>query len=108
MPDTPDLQQSVAELEGMGFRVRLAPLLEAGRHRWWSAARPDEIVEEFNGLPRDPEVRAIVAYDGGQTVFGYLDLIDFDAIRADAKPILGYSVRRLPSRALRHLCALGL
>ncbi|WP_405682383.1 hypothetical protein [Streptomyces sp. NBC_00057] len=29
----PGLQQAVAELEGMGFRVRLAPLLEAGRHR---------------------------------------------------------------------------
>ncbi|MFD8381740.1 LD-carboxypeptidase [Streptomyces sp. NPDC059679] len=87
----PDLERAVAEIERMGFRVRLAPLLEAGRHRWWSAARPDEIAEEFNGLLRDPEVRAIVAHDGGQTVFGYLDLIDFDAIRADPKPILGYS-----------------
>ncbi|MFK0160388.1 LD-carboxypeptidase [Streptomyces sp. NPDC090493] len=87
----PDLQRAVAELEQMGFRVRLAPLLEAGRHHWWSAARPDEIAKEFNGLLRDPEVRAIVAHDGGQTVFGYLDLIDFDAIRTDPKPILGYS-----------------
>ncbi|MFF1724819.1 S66 peptidase family protein [Streptomyces sviceus] len=87
----PDLQRGVAELEQMGFEVRLAPLLEAGRHHWWSAARPGEIAKEFNGLLRDPEVRAIVAHDGGQTVFGYLDLIDFDAIRADPKPILGYS-----------------
>ncbi|MFF8429054.1 LD-carboxypeptidase [Streptomyces sp. NPDC016566] len=82
----PDLERAVAELEWMGFRVRLAPLLEAGRHRWWSAARPDEIAEEFNGLLRDPEVRPIVAHDGGHTVFGDLDLIDFDAIRADPKP----------------------
>lgn len=88
---TPDLERAVAELEAMGFRVRLAPLLQAGRHRWWSAARPEEIAKEFNGLLRDPEVRAIIAHDGGQTVFGYLDLIDFDAIRADPKPILGYS-----------------
>lgn len=29
----PGLQQAVAEFEGMGFRVRLAPLLGAGRHR---------------------------------------------------------------------------
>ncbi|MEI5102990.1 LD-carboxypeptidase [Streptomyces sp. PmtG] len=87
----PDLERAVTELERMGLRVRLAPLLEAGGHRWWSAARPDEIAKEFNGLLRDPEVRAIVAHDGGQTVFGYLDLIDFDAIRADPKPVLGYS-----------------
>lgn len=86
-----DLGQAVAALERMGFRVRRAPLLEAGRHHWWSAATPAEIASEFNALLRDPEVRAIVAHDGGQTVFGYLDLIDFDAIRSDPKPILGYS-----------------
>jgi muramoyltetrapeptide carboxypeptidase len=75
----------------MGFRVRRAPLLQAGRHRWWSAATPAEIAAEFNALLRDPEVRAIIAHDGGQTVLGYLDLIDFEAITADPKPILGYS-----------------
>jgi len=78
-------------LERMGFRVRRAPLLEVGRSRWWSAATPAEIAAEFNGLLRDPEVRAVVASDGGQTVFGYLDLIDVEAIKADPKPIFGYS-----------------
>ncbi|MEV6902743.1 LD-carboxypeptidase [Amycolatopsis sp. NPDC051372] len=87
----PDLDQAVVVLERMGFRVRRAPLLEAGRHRWWSAAAPAEIAAEFNALLRDPEVRAIIAHDGGQTVLGYLDLIDFAAITADPKPILGYS-----------------
>ncbi|MEV8443362.1 S66 peptidase family protein [Actinosynnema sp. NPDC051121] len=87
----PDLRLAVAELVRMGFRVRLAPLLEAGRRHWWSAARPAEIAEELNGLLRDPEVRAIVAHDGGQTALGYLDLIDVEAITADPKPILGYS-----------------
>ncbi|WP_370369892.1 LD-carboxypeptidase [Catenulispora sp. GP43] len=75
----------------MGFRVRRAPLLEVGRSRWWSAAAPAEIAGELNALLRDPEVRAIVASDGGQTVVCYLDLIDVEAIRADPKPILGYS-----------------
>jgi muramoyltetrapeptide carboxypeptidase len=87
----PDLEQAVVVLERMGFRVRRAPLLEAGRRHWWSAARPAEIAAEFNGLLRDPEVRAIVAHDGGQTAVGYLDLIDVEAITADPKPILGYS-----------------
>ncbi|MET9531283.1 MULTISPECIES: LD-carboxypeptidase [unclassified Streptomyces] len=87
----PDLAQAVDELERMGFRVRRAPLLEAGRHHWWSAATPAETAREFNTLLRDPEVRAIIAHDGGQAVLGYLDLIDVEAIRADPKPILGYS-----------------
>lgn len=86
-----NVEQAVAVLEGMGFRVRRAPLLEVGRHHWWSAATPAEIAAEFNALLRDPEVRAIAANDGGQTVLGYLDLIDLEAIRADPKPILGYS-----------------
>jgi muramoyltetrapeptide carboxypeptidase len=85
------IDATVVVLERMGFRVRRAPLLRAGRHHWWSAAPPAEIAAEFNGLLRDPEVRAIVASDGGQTVFGYLDLIDLEAIAADPKPILGYS-----------------
>ncbi|QEU89945.1 S66 peptidase family protein [Streptomyces kanamyceticus] len=87
----PDLEQSEAVLERMGFRVRRAPLLEAGRQHWWSAAPSAEIAAEFNTLLRDPEVRAIIAHDGGNTVLGYLDLIDVDAITADPKPILGYS-----------------
>ncbi|MFG2351587.1 S66 peptidase family protein [Streptomyces phaeochromogenes] len=89
--DEPDLKQAVVVLERMGFRVRRAPLLEAGRHRWWSAATPAEIAGEFNTLLCDPEVRAVIAHDGGQTALGYLDLIDFEAIAADPKPILGYS-----------------
>ncbi|MFG2132344.1 LD-carboxypeptidase [Streptomyces sp. NPDC048751] len=87
----PNIEQTVVVLERMGFRVRRAPLLEVGRRHWWSAATPAEIAGELNGLLRDPEVRAIVASDGGQTALGYLDLIDVEAIRADPKPIVGYS-----------------
>jgi muramoyltetrapeptide carboxypeptidase len=86
-----DLEQAVVVLKRMGFRARRAPLLESGRHHWWSAATPAEIAREFNALLRDPEVRAIIAHDGGQTALGYLDLIDVEAIAADPKPILGHS-----------------
>ncbi|GIE98963.1 S66 peptidase family protein [Paractinoplanes rishiriensis] len=86
-----NVELAAGVLEGMGFRVRRAPLLEVGRGRWWGAGTPAEIAEELNGLLRDPEVRAIVGNDGGQNALGYLDLIDVEAIRADPKPILGYS-----------------
>lgn len=52
---------------------------------------PVEIAEELNALLRDPEVRAIIAHDGGQTALGFLDRIDVEAIRADPRPILGHS-----------------
>lgn len=87
----PDLHRAEAVLAGMGFRVRRAPSLQAGRQHWWSAASPAHLAEEFNALLRDSEVRAIVAHDGGQAVFGYLDLVDVAAVRSDPKPVLGYS-----------------
>ncbi|MCU1475195.1 LD-carboxypeptidase [Amnibacterium sp.] len=81
----------VQELERAGFTVQVSPLVELGRHDWWSAARPAVIAAELNRLLADPEVRAIFALTGGRTTFSYLDLVDLDAVRADPKPIVGFS-----------------
>lgn len=89
--EEPLLARGVAVLERMGFRVRVSPLVDPARSRWWAAGTPAEQAAELNSLLRDPEVRAVVAHTGGQATVGYLDLIDLDAIRADPKPILGYS-----------------
>ncbi|MGW3018904.1 S66 peptidase family protein [Streptomyces longwoodensis] len=89
--EEPLLARGVAILERMGFRVRVSPLVDPARPRWWAAGTPAEQADELNALLRDPEVRAVVAHTGGQATIGYLDLIDLDAIRADPKPIIGYS-----------------
>lgn len=81
----------VEEIERLGFVVQVSPLVDLGRAWWWTAARPAEIADEFNRLLRDPEVRAIFALTGGRATLGYLDLIDFDAVLADPKPLLGFS-----------------
>lgn len=91
-PDEPSFfEQGVATIESLGFRVVVSPLAEEGRSYWWAVAPPDETAAELNRLLRDPEIRGIVALDGGQWVPGYLDLVDLDAIRADPKPIVGSS-----------------
>lgn len=89
--DEPLLARGVAILERMGFRVRVSPMVDPARSRWWASGTPAEQAAELNALLRDPEVRAVVAHTGGQATMGYLDLIDLEAIRADPKPILGYS-----------------
>ena len=89
--EEPLLARGVAILERMGFRVRVSPMVDPARSRWWASGTPAEQAAELNALLRDPEVRAVVAHTGGQTTVGYLDLIDLDAVRADPKPILGYS-----------------
>jgi muramoyltetrapeptide carboxypeptidase len=89
--DSSRLAQAVKAIEQMGFGVRISPLVKAGRHWWWSGARPQEIAAELNGLLRDPEIRAIFALVGGRTTLSYLDLIDYEAVRADPKPVVGFS-----------------
>lgn len=83
--------RGVEVIERMGFTVRVSPLVHLNRQWRWAAAPPREIAGEFNSLLRDPEVRAIFGLTGGRVVLGYLDLIDFAAIRADPKPVLGFS-----------------
>jgi muramoyltetrapeptide carboxypeptidase LdcA involved in peptidoglycan recycling len=84
-------ERGIEAIEQMGFSVRVSPLVDLDRRWWWAAASPPEVAEEFNRLQRDPEVRAIFALTGGRLALSYLDLIDFEAVRADPKPLLGFS-----------------
>ena len=84
-------EQGKAVIESLGFRVRVAPLVDVDKVRWWAAATPREVGEEFNALVRDPEVRAIWALTGGRFTMSYLEAIDYDAVRADPKPVIGFS-----------------
>lgn len=85
------LARGVEAIERMGFAVGVSPLVDLGRRWWWAAAPPWAVAEEFNALLRDPQVRAIFALTGGRMTLSYLDLIDLEAIRADPKPLLGFS-----------------
>ena len=85
------LEQGFATIESLGYRVVVSPLAEPGHAHWWAVATPAETAAELNRLLRDPQVRGIVALDGGRLALSYLDLVDTDAIRADPKPILGLS-----------------
>jgi hypothetical protein len=108
------IEQGVDAIRQMGFNVHVSPLLELDRHWWWSAARPQEIANELNRLLRDPEIRAIFAVVGGRTTMSYLDLIDYEAVRAEPRslrrgdPVLGGArdvvrgdLERPPCAALR-------
>ena len=83
--------RGIAEVEALGFRVQAAPLVDVEQSWWWAAARPDEVARELNELIRDPDVRAIWGLLGGRLTLSYLDAIDYDAIAADPKPIIGMS-----------------
>jgi muramoyltetrapeptide carboxypeptidase len=94
-PLEPDLlemyQHGVTELESLGLRVRAAPLVDVEKIWWWAAARPVEVGQEVNELFRDPEIHAIWGLAGGRFTLSYLDVIDYDAIAANPKPLIGMS-----------------
>ena len=62
---------------------------------------------DLNEAFRDPEVRAIVATRGGAGAYRIADQIDFAAVRADPKLLVGFSdITYLHLSLLRH-CQLG-
>lgn len=89
--EAPLFERGVKAIEQLGFRVRVSPLVDLEKRWWWAAAPPRTVAEDFNALLRDPEVRAIFALTGGRMVMSYLDLIDYAAVEADPKPVLGFS-----------------
>ncbi len=48
-------------------------------------------LHDLNEAFRDPAVRAIITTRGGAGAYRIADDLDFDAIRADPKPLLGFS-----------------
>ena len=83
-----DIAPTVAALEALGYRVRLAPQIFA--HGWDYAAAPEERAEGFNALIRDPEVR-LVFFGGGEGADDIVPLLDYEAARRDPKLYLSYS-----------------
>ncbi len=79
---------SVAALQALGYRIRLAPHIFA--HGWDYAATPEERAEGFNALIRDPDVR-LVFFGGGEGADDIVPLLDYEAARRDPKLYLSYS-----------------
>ena len=60
--------------------------------RWGYMAGSDEHrLEDLNEAFRDPGVRAVVTTRGGAGAYRIADRIDFAAVRADPKPLVGFS-----------------
>jgi muramoyltetrapeptide carboxypeptidase len=55
------------------------------------AGTDDARAADFNDAARDPQIRGIFALRGGYGTMRILDRIDYDALRADPKVVLGYS-----------------
>jgi len=88
-PDPAGVAATVGVLESWGLRVQV------GRHahaRWgYLAGRDPERLADLDDAFRDREVRAIVTTRGGAGAYRICEELDFDAVRADPKPLVGFS-----------------
>lgn len=84
-----NLQLSREVMEALGFKVK------TGAHygsRYGHLAGTDaERAGDINTAFADPEVRAVIALRGGSGAARLLPLLDYEAIRANPKALLGYS-----------------
>jgi muramoyltetrapeptide carboxypeptidase len=88
-PEPEWIEESVRILEGWGL------IAEVGEHalaRWgYMAGRDSGRLADLNEAFRDPAVRAVITTRGGAGAYRIADDIDFDAVRADPKPVVGFS-----------------
>lgn len=88
-PERAAVDEQVAILEGWG----LVP--EVGEHafdRWgYQAGREADRIADLDDAFRDPGVRAILTTRGGAGAYRIADDLDLDAVRADPKPLVGFS-----------------
>jgi muramoyltetrapeptide carboxypeptidase len=88
-PDRDGLAGLVSTLEGWGLVAEVADhaMDQHGYMAGTDTARAGDVNDAF----RDPDVRAIVTTRGGAGAYRIADNIDFDAVRADPKPLVGFS-----------------
>lgn len=77
------------ELEKMGFFVKEGKNLK--KVKWWFAGTPEERAGDINSMFADQEVKAIIAHDGGQSAIAVIEHIDYDLVKNNPKPFLGFS-----------------
>ena len=88
--ELPRIQQAIRSLEAMGPRVTLASNIDH-RHRGYLAGPDEERLEELNRHLRSDQFDAFMFARGGYGAMRILDGIDFDAIAANPRPVIGFS-----------------
>lgn len=89
LPDRNRYSKIKQAIEELGFKVKIGP---NARARYGDLAGSDaERASDLNTMFADPEVDAIIPFRGGWGSNRILDLVNFDTIRRNPKPLIGFS-----------------
>lgn len=83
------IEKTAQRLAAMGWRVRLGAHVH-DRLGYLAGSDSDRLLD-LNAAIRDPEIRAIICVTGGCGSFRLVRQLDADALRADPKPLVGFS-----------------
>jgi len=82
-------EKGKAELLKMGFKIKEGRNIR--KVRWWTTGTPEEKADDINSMFADPEIKAIIVMDGGQSAITVLEHIDYELIKKHPKPFIGFS-----------------
>ena len=86
------VERGAQALEARGYKVVVAPHATAHHPRLdYLAGTEAQRLDDLNGLIRNPEIDLILAARGGYGAGKLLDGLDYAALCADPKPLVGYS-----------------
>ena len=94
LKETEGLTAGINFLETLGFKIKLASNLELQDELCpvsFFPGRPQERIDAMMQLWSDPEVDILLAMRGGYGCMQLLDKLDYDYIKKNPKPVLGYS-----------------
>jgi len=89
-PDEPKIiDEAIGRFTKLGFKVRPGKYLR--QRDGYLAGSDEQRAADINAFFADPEVKGIFALRGGYGSCRILPLLDYAAIRANPKPLIGYS-----------------
>ncbi|MCE0521967.1 MAG: LD-carboxypeptidase [Methylacidiphilales bacterium] len=89
-PEKPEIiDETIDRFTALGFRIKPGKSLR--KRDGYLAGGDEERAEDINAFFADPEVRGIFALRGGYGSCRILPLLDYGTIRANPKPLVGYS-----------------
>lgn len=100
------MARGVELLRSWALRVELAKHV-FDRHGSFVAGSDQDRLTDLNDALRDPEVRAVFTTRGGKGSYRLVHGIDFDAVRKDPKPLVGFSDITYLHLALYGRCGLA-
>ena len=84
-----EIARGVRQVESLGLKTRLGA--HARAQNGYLAGTDAQRAADFNAMARDGSVKAIFALRGGYGTMRILDELDYHALRADPKIVLGFS-----------------